>query len=162
MENLKVGGAMSLQDYKMKKRANASIVFLVVMTVVLSGAALFIFNLNKGRVESEISDFAGLSVVYAKENQINFYIDEIIEKSAGNINNENEFIENFKKELEAYRQNNGFFLKELEQIESQINEKNVEIKENKVFLKLQIKIDENFGDKIIISYLYNKQFKKDL
>ena len=59
-----------------KKGATAlSVLLLVIMTLVLTGFALFTFLISE-KVETMISDVRVVEDVYVKEEQINFYLDK--------------------------------------------------------------------------------------
>lgn len=147
------------------KRANIPITLLVLMALVLTLAALYSFNTHANRVSAEIKDSRFLDYIYSKENEINFYINDIVEKAAVktvaiNPDTKSLFMDNFKKELLKYKKNETFAPEELSQVEQQINLNNIEINDREVSINLSIKIEKKFQDKFIISYLYNKKFSK--
>lgn len=59
---------------KSKKATSISVLLLVVMALVLSGAALFVFNAREKGVEQQVSDIRVIEEVYVKEELINFYM----------------------------------------------------------------------------------------
>jgi hypothetical protein len=150
------------------KKADHSIpiVILVLMTLVLTSSSLFIFYVHSGKVSATIMDSRILDDVYSKENKINFYLNDIFDKSVLKIGNrENpvpEFIASFKEELVKYKQNNSYIMKEFEQIESQVNEQNILFDNQNLSINFNIKIDRSFADKFVISYDYNKKFIRKL
>lgn len=60
------------------KKADISIVLLVLMTLALMGATLLIFLLS-GKIDKKISDAKFLEATYAIENKIDFYLADAIE-----------------------------------------------------------------------------------
>ncbi len=142
------------------KKADVAITLLVLMTLVLSISALFIFNINSRSVGAEITNAKYLDSVYLRENEINFYVNEMIENSVELGTNKTKFIENFKKQLELYKKADGnYTIEELGQVEEQIDK--IKIENNKVFFDLSIVIINNFDD-VKISYSYTKTFEKSL
>ncbi|VVB78626.1 Uncharacterised protein [uncultured archaeon] len=149
------------------RKANIPITLLVFMALVLTVYALYSFNTNDKKVSSEVSDSRFLDYIYSQENEINFYVGNVMEKSiakTGQINSGNyqAFIDNFKIELYKYKKNQTFIITELSQIEPQLIGDNIEITDKFVSLNLNIKIEKKFHDKFIISYLYNKKFVKSI
>jgi len=144
-----------------KKAANELATgFLVLMALVLTGASLFSFNTNLGKVEIEISDYVFINNVYLTENQINFYVDWMMENSIEKDITREEFIENFQEQLNFNKNADGnYTLKELKQVEEQIDQ--IKIEGNKVILDLSLPIIKNFDD-VKITYLYKEKFEKDL
>lgn len=148
------------------KKANISIVLFVFMTLVLAGATLFIFNINKGKIETRIQDYGFLNSVYLKENQMDFYINNILDDVIKNFDvNEGgeKFIENFKIELEKYKQADGsYIVKELEKVNEQINTLVFDSVNKRIIFNLDIRLDEKPNESIEIAYAYKKTFEKDL
>ena len=144
------------------KRANIPITLLVLMTLVLTIAALYSFNVHINNVSAEVKDSRFLDYIYSKENEINFYINDMMEKSiVKSAGDKSLFIDNFKKELLKYRKNEILVPEELNQVEQQVNMDNIKIDNKEVSMNLSIKIERKFQDKFIISYLYNKRFSKN-
>ena len=147
------------------KRANIPITLLVLMTLVLTVSALYSFNTHVNKVSTEVKDSRFLDYIYAQENKINFYIDDMMEKAVVKTvvidsDTKSFFIDNFKKELLKYKKNETLVPEELNQIEQQINLENVNIKDKEISINISIKIEKKFQDKFIISYLYTKKFSK--
>lgn len=152
---------MKIQKNMKNKRANIPITLLVLMSLVLTVYALYSFNTNTNKISTEIKDSRFLDYVYSRENEINFYVNNIVEKAALKSSGDRSlFIDNFKKELLKYKKNETFAPEELSQVEGQINNENVEINDKEVSVNLSVKIEKKFQDKFIISYLYNKKFSK--
>jgi len=148
------------------KKANTAIILLVLMALVLAGATLFIFNINQGKVETKIQDYSFLNSVYLKENQMDFYINNILEDVIKNFDvneGKDKFIEKFKIELEKYKQTDGSYLvKELEKVNEQVEEIIFDRLNKKIALNLDIRLDEKLNQDIEIAYAYKKTFEKDL
>lgn len=149
----------------MNKKADISVLLLVLMTLILVVSALFIFNLNSKKVEAKIIEYNSLNDIYSREKEINFYINDIMERIGSridkNINIKDEFIKNFKKELERYKNENVFYIKELEQLESQLIVNNLEYADKTVKINFNIHLEKRF-DNIIIIYSYKKEFSRIL
>ncbi len=145
---------------KIKKAMTLSIVFLVLATLVLTSFSLFIFYQREKSIQEEIYITRFLDELYIKEEQINFYLNEIMKNAAANSKNEEEFINNFKSELEKYKSVEP----ELSQIESQLN--NIEVLDKEAKAEFKIVLEENFikKGKVIFSavYTYKEKFEKPL
>lgn len=143
------------------KKGEISIVLLVLMTLVLVGATLFVFNINLGKFKTKITNVRVLEEVYVVENQINFYINEIMEETLkNNKNNKKDFIDNFKQGLGKYKIGEEYLIKELSQVEDQAD--NIIVEENSVFFDLRNVVIIRGFDGISITYSYSKRFEKDL
>ncbi|MFA7708311.1 MAG: hypothetical protein WCX73_05160 [Candidatus Pacearchaeota archaeon] len=152
---------------KLNKRADIAVTMLVLMTLVLAGTTLFILNLNKGNVETMIQDYALLNKAYLKENQMDFYINNVLDSVIKNFeinNGKDKFIEEFKKELGRYKENGEFILPELKSVEEQIQTNNFifDSVNKKITFNLDIRIDEKPSSDVTIAYAYTKTFEKDL
>ncbi|MEK6859882.1 MAG: hypothetical protein AABX54_03635 [Nanoarchaeota archaeon] len=151
-----------IQKITKNKKANIPITLLVLMTLVLTVYALYSFNTHMNKVSAEIKDSRFLDYIYARENEINFYVSDMIEMAALKSSEDKSlFIDNFRKELFKYKKNESFIFEELNQVEAQINNENVEMNDKEVSINLSIKIEKKFQDKFIISYLYKKKFVKN-
>lgn len=125
-----------------------AITLLVLMTVVLTGAGLYIFNVNSAKVSKEIIDSKVLDIVYFKANLVDFYIQESFESS----NN----LEDFRNRLGNYPDN--LVSEELKVIKESVKESDFSNNFNKLVLKIEVK-EEYMG--IIIRYLYESSYEKD-
>ncbi len=153
---------------KINKKADVSITILVFMVVVLTGTALFIFASDTGKISAKITDARFLDEIYLKENEINFYINEIIENSS-HSETEEEFIDNFKIQLERYKDKDGnFIMSELSQLESQITEDNIKFENNKIEVEFVIRLEDKLTVKekkqekevLSVVYIYSKKFER--
>tara|TARA_Y100000310_G_scaffold339732_1_gene433360 strand:- start:612 stop:1067 length:456 start_codon:yes stop_codon:yes gene_type:complete len=150
----------------MNKRADLAVTLLVLMTLVLTGASLFIFNSNTGKVKIEITDARFLDEIYLVENEINFYIQDMIENSIEKDITEEKFIQKFQIELEKHKDKKGkYIIEELSQVKEKINENRLDvvIENNEVLINnLNIRIIRKFEDKLDVTYVSNKQFKEKI
>lgn len=165
------------------KKADLAVTLLIFMAVALATATIFIFINSSGKIEAEITDARFLDKIYAKEEILNFYINEIMEntikttkESAGFESNfEKDFPTNFLGELEKYKINGKFILEELQQVQAQVYENsNVFIfekdaenaeKVKKVTAEFQITLEDNVAEeKELFSavYIYTKKFEKEI
>jgi len=162
----------------MNKRADFTIVLLVIMVLVLTAGALLIFNIHTNKIGIKIIGARVLDEVYIVENKINFYINQMMEKAIIEIDKQEEvaaikqkFIDNFKLELETYNDEDGkYIIEELSQVEEQMNKPEfgdkVSVSEvediKKISVKFSFVIRQNFDEKLKNSYSYEKRFEKDL
>lgn len=143
------------------KRADMSVLILVFMAVFLSGFALYMFNLNSNTIKTEIKDSRYLDDVYVKENEINFYINEIMDKAVINFKSsegKSKFIDNFNNELQKYTEKGVFIIPELNQINLQVISDNVELNSDSVSITFNLQLEKIFEDKLAVKYYYNKKF----
>lgn len=148
---------------KNKKAMSLAIAFLVLATLILTVFSLLVFNIRKNDLSGTIG-LASFERIYAREEVLNFYVEDIMEQSVVNVETEQQFIQNFKETLSHYTYGGEFFLEELNQVREQLMEGNTEIKEEKIFLNLTIKIADYVGDdpEIYVSYKYVKKFEKEI
>lgn len=144
---------------KKKKAMSISIVLLVLATLVLSSFALFTFYTREKKIQEEIHITRFLENIYSREEQINFYINEAMENAAAKSQDENEFIDTFRQELNKYK-DGGFIIPELGQIEAQIDDA-VEVGEENATAEFQITLEEK-GEIFSASYTYTEKFEKAL
>jgi len=147
------------------KKANITIPILVLMTLVLAGATLLVFNINKGKIETNIGDYSLLNSVYLKESQLDFYINEALDETIKNFDineGKDKFIEKFKAELEKYKSDGNYVVNELEKVNEQAEGIVLDASNKKIILNLDIRIDEKPSQNMNIAYAYTKTFEKDL
>jgi hypothetical protein len=147
-----------------KKAMDIAIPVLVLMTIILVVSALAVFNLNSRKVEGKIEDYKFLEEIYFKENEINFYIKDIMEEAVSKIEKgmdiKTQFIDNFKKEMQRYKKDEVFYVKELEPLENQLDRNKIIIENKKITFKFKINFEKRFGDKMIVLYSYEKDFSE--
>jgi len=144
-------------------RGSVDVVLLVFLAVVLSGFTLFTFISNSSFVSSQVKDVRFLDNFYVNENRAEFYIDGIMEEVIKEIDNDgdvkSQFIEKFNEKFENYKTKDVFLFFDLNK--DLTNSENVWIEDNKIFLKVNFKGNEKFGDTIKVTYLSKKVFIKE-
>ena len=159
-----------LKMIKYKKGSPLSITILVILVVALFTTSLVYFNLKSSGSVMDVASNLALSKLYEKQGMIDFYIQEIVSKSAFGVKSKEEFIINFRTNLGNYKKpDGGYFVSELSQIEGQLDKTEFEDRDNKitkVILNLEIEIKEDFtssGEELFsASYKYNKIFISDV
>jgi hypothetical protein len=152
------------KDKRSKKAMSLAIVLLVLATLVLTVFSLFAFGTRKNDLSDTIK-LANLERIHAKEEVFNFYVDSIMDKAVvgiGSEDGEDQFIQNFRESLQYYKRGGELFLEELNQVEEQLKDENIEIKEGKAFLNLNVKISDTLENKVDVSYSYTKKFEKEI
>jgi hypothetical protein len=144
----------------MNTRADVAILALVILSVILFGAALYAFNINSSKVISEISDARFLNNIYMKEEQIDFYVNEAIDRSLVNGFDKNNFLSEFKNNIKLYDKDDILVRENLLNIANDIKDSDVQY-DKELILNVKTQIVEK-NDKIIVSYNYNKQFVRSL
>lgn len=148
---------------KGKKAMSISIALLVVLTLVLTSVSLFYFNSKQKTNAETIALSSVIDEVYIRGALVNYYVQDILEKSVEDFYYENGtqvFIDNFLSELGKYKNENGIYIvKDLEQIENQLIEENIDLNSSDVVLSLKIKLIGS-REKISIEHNYKKDFKK--
>ena len=90
--------------------------------------------------------------------EINFNIQNIVDRSFENSNSKEEFIDNFKLELEKYVIDGKFIIPELSQLESQLNSDSVVFSDKGVEVSFEIKVQDKVGNEFLVDYKYTKTF----
>jgi hypothetical protein len=148
------------------KKANISITLLVFMVLVLSIATLFILSTSDEAEKSEMNHFIFINYIYIEKAKFDFYVQDIIDNSIKGIETKQDFISNFQDELERYKQDGKYIIPEIGNIESQVKEENIEIKNNELIISFEISIKEEFNNNEVdlkqITYNYNKEFKTEV
>ena len=150
------------------KKANIAVTLLVLMTVVLAGAILFIFYDNLKGIGIKITDSRYIDKIYVQENNIDFYTDLLMGQAIIGIDKEGDvetqFIDNFKKELDKYKDEKGeYLIEEFKKIEIFIKDKYVEVDEsNKISLSMDARLSSDFKNRIYSSYSYSRIFEKTI
>ena len=144
----------------MNKKANLHITIFVFLIVGLVGATLIVFLQNMRSVETSISDARFLNTVYFEETQIDFIVEKMIEESMdASYGNREIFLKNFEEVIEMYSEYEKFLPYILE-IKKQVNSDNLVVTLDSVSLRLSFHIEKRLGDKMVVNYLYEKEFKK--
>lgn len=153
---------------KWDKQAMAlSIVLLVIMVFVIIGVCLIYFVLYVRGVGTTIHIPDKIDSLYTRENYLNFYLTDIFERSSKDFNfgqGKSKFIERFKNNLNDYKNKDGnYVVDDITQIETQINEGNVNLDEGKISLSLNIVLSEGGGSEegVLVEYGYNYLIEKN-
>ena len=152
------------------KKANTpiGILILVVMSIILCSFTLLSFHSRNGDL-SELIGVDHLSGIYSKEVIINYYINNIIEKSSKGLTGDlkTDFINNMKSEIVKYKDEGSFIVSELSQVDEQINNgefaDKININDEIIEVEFNIKIkDEVINEKRVLKaeYEYTKVFSK--
>ena len=142
-----------------KKAMSLSIVLLVLATLILSGFALFTFNMRQKEISEKIQITNFLENIYAKESKINFYAENILRKMDVKGLSLEQFKDKFTTELNRPKKVETNW-------EFTINEP-VSLDGKKAVISLTIKITgkgiDKEGEEIASSiYEYDKTFEKTL
>ncbi|MFA5258701.1 MAG: hypothetical protein WC979_05190 [Candidatus Pacearchaeota archaeon] len=149
----------------LNKKADLSVLLLVFMAVFLSGFALYMFNVNSNTIKTEIKDSRYLDDIYVLENNLDFYINEIMDQAVIDFRYDSgsgKFVERFNEELQKYNSNGVFVLSELNQINLQVINDNVELNPGSVSINFNIKLEKVYSDKFNVTYNYNKKFSRKI
>ena len=154
-------GSRKSKDFLGNKKADLATTLLVFMAIALVGAASIVFLTSSGEIKRNVVDARFIDDIYLKEEKLDFYLQDIFDKTVENFNieeGEDKLISNFKEELEKYKVENKFIIPEFSQVEEQIN--NLKIEENKV--KAEFRFELRKETKLFSAiYIYNKKFEKD-
>ena len=142
---------------KMNKRGDVAILALVIFSVILFGMALYVFNTHTDKITGQIEDARFLNSMYLKESQIDFYVNEAIDRTVeGGFVESSGFILGLKNNLRMYDKEDISVREDLLRIVEEIDESDVQFGE-RVVVSINIQIVDK-TDEIITTYNYNKQF----
>ena len=161
------------------KAVSLPILLLVITSLVLSIISLTYFIIKENNIHEIISVSSQLDQIYLKELLLNFYVQDVFDKSVVGIRAASStskdvetakiaFIDNFRKELVNYKDKNSRYpVDELALVELKILEDNiidsVELNEEKLIFRLPLTIRTGYTsaeDDISLSYDYIKEFEK--
>ena len=160
---------------KNKKGISIVIVFLVLTTLLLTSIALYQFITENKNRELTLEVPNSINSIYLKESYLDYYLDDIFEKSTKDFSSnqgKDVFIENFRNNLNEYKDKNGrYIMPELGIVERELNNFEIELDENKVVLNVDVIISDNYNllaepinnenrEIISVSYNYRKRFEK--
>lgn len=144
------------------KKGNVPVTLLVLMSILLAAAALFIF-ITSGKIDGGVADAGILNKIYLDEGEISFYILNIMEsavrESKGSENFEGEFETNFLKELAKYKKDGKYIFQEFSKVEEQVGGARVE--GNKVVMRFRFEVERE-ENSVHIIHTYDKEFEVDL
>jgi hypothetical protein len=83
-----------------KKGGPASVVFVVFLVVFILFSTLFYINAKNDNLKENFVDNSELKGIYEKFDSINFYIQDIVEKSSQGSSSKEEFLSNLKNYFE--------------------------------------------------------------
>ena len=136
---------------------------LVLLTLLLVGTTLFTFATENNSISKELSS----SIILAnglsdKEDVLDFYVQDIVQRSAKDITSKQEFMENARLLFSVYAGSYNEFEREFNQIHDQATLENVEFIDSLITFSFEIgvrhSIKENGLDKLIIEEPYSRTF----
>jgi len=141
-----------------KNAMTLSIPLLVILTSLIVGASLFVFITQKGSIDKTINNVGFTEQIFERKVLLNNYIQDVVSRASVGVNNEQEFIENFKKiikedkipvNLFIINKDNFVYFPEYNQIISQLKQENAQMimsNNNKII---------NFGITLLIKDQFN-------
>ena len=144
-----------------KKAVSIPVLIFFVLTIVLLFTSLVYFSLEQKSVDKAVSTTDDLDKVYIEESKLNFYLQDIFDKSVKDFKIEQGktvFINYYLEELSKYN-SDGWYDENLKQVKDQINEGNIVIDGKRLVLVLNIAINVD-GKDVKGSYKYEKRFEK--
>jgi len=159
-----------LIKYK-KGKMELAVTILVLTTLVLTIFALYTFHTRGSTIRETLYLSNFLENLYAREDLINFHVNEMLEQSIIKFNKSQDtteqIINNFTLQLEKYKENSNI-PEDLEKVEAQINE-NPDIftlEEDKITLELTLSLNAtetaNKEKIAFANYTYTKKFEKEI
>jgi hypothetical protein len=143
-----------------KNAMTLSIPLLVIFTLLIVGASLFVFITQKGSIDKTINNAGFIEQIYERKILLDSYVQDIVSRASVGVNNEQEFIENAKKiisqdkipvDLFIINKDNFIYFPEYPQIISQLKQENVQIitkDENKIInFSITFSIKDQFDGK---------------
>lgn len=149
-----------------KKGTSLSIVLLVLLVLLLVGTSLFMFATENNRASKKLSSPFSLSEgISNKQAFLDFYLQDIVERSAKGVNNEQEFVDNIKLLSMVYGGNIPKFEDEFDQIADKAVPENIQIVDNTATFNLEIivqySLEEKGVEKLFIEEPYSRTFTSE-
>lgn len=163
----------------MNKQASMSISLwiLVIGTFFLIISSLTIFYAETNSMKNEVLFINSFDDIYAKESQVNFYINNLIDKSVKETLAQDfpedyfaeTFSDIFRNNLLLYKSEDNFLIPELSQIENQINSESIKYSKKTKILEITLnillehKIKEESGREVLsVTHSYSKTFTRNI
>ena len=124
-----------------KGGVSISVVLIVLFSLIISLISLFYFMTKNNSADASIDETEILEKVYSRQSVLDYYIQNIVDKSAKESVSREKFVDNFKSEIENYKDGNGFFAPELEQALNQIDGSEIVVGD-KVSVKMNFVIED--------------------
>lgn len=135
---------------QLNKKADAipiAIFLVVISTLFLTTFTMFTFSTRSEKILTGINDMKMINEINSKEFLVNFYLQEIVKKSAKNSKSKEEFISNFNSNLNLYKDSEGnYIFEELKQFENKLIRDMIVYENDKFEVELNIKLAENIYD----------------
>jgi len=126
----------------MNKKGDVAVLLLVLLVLIITAIAFFIFLTDSKRIEKELVNPKILDSVYFKEEMVKFYIAEAGRSAMKEKREGEDFKEKFAEKFEAYSFEEDY----LKELKNRIEEGDFEVVEEADSMKI---ILENFSLRII-------------
>lgn len=147
-----------------KKSVSLPIVILVISMMVLLIFSLIIFYNREKEFKETIKLPEALDKFYVQKILIESNLEEVFESASDDFVSKEKFIEKFKERLVFYENSEGkYILNGFDGIKEQIIEENVELSQEKLVLKLNVFLEDNFieeGYEVNMKYSYELALEK--
>lgn len=147
-----------------KKSVSLPIVILVISMMVLLIFSLIIFYNREKEFKETIKLPEALDKFYVQKILIESNLEGVFESASDNFVSKEKFIEKFKERLVFYENSEGkYILNGFDGIKEQIIEENVELSQEKLVLKLNVFLEDNFieeGYEVNMKYSYELALEK--
>ena len=147
-----------------KKSVSLPIVILVISMMVLLIFSLIIFYNREKEFKETIKLPEALDKFYVQKILIESNLEEVFESASDDFVSKEKFIEKFKERLVFYENSEGkYIFNGFDGIKEQIIEENVELSQEKLVLKLNVFLEDNFieeGYEVNMKYSYELALEK--
>jgi len=123
-----------------KKGMELALGLFIGFTLVFIIVSLTFFHLRETDIQDTLYTPGVVDEVYIREIGLDYYLDDIFEKSVDDFKFEDgkqEFIDHFKSNLEDYK-----VIEEFENLEEQLIEDNIELTSEGIVLRLRLEVEK--------------------
>ncbi len=116
------------------RRGDIAVTLLVIMTVIMCGAAFYSFSMYDSSVEKSVGDFNNLGNFYDSSRNFEFYLYNLAKLSATNTGED--FVKKFVANYKDYADKQKFYPEYLNQIEN-LSKYDIKIVGGKIYFRLK-------------------------
>jgi hypothetical protein len=114
-----------------KKGGPIAVAILVFFTLFILMTTLFYVSAKKNPLDQSLQETNFIDFIYSREDVVNFYVQDLVDRSLKNSKSEEEFISELNRLVELYKYpplSETYVVEEFETLQPQFNLDNLEVK----------------------------------